>query len=334
VSAGAAKLKLVAEFAQGLGLGKATEIELSSLSGGVSSDVWVARGPLGTACIKQALATLRVSKRWDVPVGRGEFEAKWLETASAIVPSSVPRLLGYEAHSQFIGMEFFPPSNFKNWRTELLAGTVDPAAAVKLGHLVGRIHAETADRPEIAARFQSDSLFDALRLDPYFRSLCAIHPDLRHHLSCIIEQTAATRRVLVHGDVSPKNVLWGGSDVVLLDAECAWYGDPAFDIAFLCTHFLLKMLVVADRRDEIQQCFVGYLGAYASHVNWEPITALWRRSAALLSAMLLARVDGKSPVDYLAVPQRDRTRDFARSMLRDQPESPEDVRAAWSVQHH
>ena len=39
--------------------------------------------------------------------------------------------------------------------------------------------------------------------------------------------TAATKRVLVHGDFSPKNLLAGAGGPVILDAECAWYGDPA-----------------------------------------------------------------------------------------------------------
>jgi 5-methylthioribose kinase len=321
--------RAVVEFAAGLGLGKAEDIELSPISGGVSSDVWLARGPLGTACIKQALPTLRVAKRWDVPVRRGEFEARWLEIVSTIVPSSVPRMLGYEPRSYLIGMEYFVPADFPNWRSEMMAGKVDPLIAKSLGRLVGAIHAATADRPDIAARFDSDTLFDALRLDPYFRSLHPSHSDLSGRIDEIIQSTASTRRVLVHGDVSPKNVLAGKSGAILLDAECAWFGDPAFDVAFLCTHLLLKTLVLAENRAALDTCFSEYLTAYESQVSWEPLEQLWMRSAALLSAMLLARIDGKSPVDYLSDRDRNWVRVFARNMLRQSPQSPDKVRLAW-----
>lgn len=319
----------VADFAAALGLGNAGEIELFPLSGGVSSDVWKAVGPRGTACIKQALPTLRVISRWDVPVKRGEYEARWLETASGIVPLSVPKMFKYEPHSHMIGMQFFAPEEFPNWRARLLDGTVDGGVAGALGHVVGNIHAATADATAIAARFDSDVLFDALRLDPYFRSLQPRHPDLAERLDKIIERTATTRRVLVHGDVSPKNVLVGSIGPILLDAECAWFGDPAFDVAFLCTHLLLKTRVRPDRAAELRRAFAGYINAYESHVDWEPLTALRERSADLLAAMLLARIDGKSPVDYLPPSCCDWVRNAARALLQGDPTSPAEVLNAW-----
>ncbi len=54
--------------------------------------------------------------------------------------------------------------------------------------------------------------------------------------------TLAAKIALVHGDVSPKKVPAGPRGPVFLDAECAWYGDPAFDLAFCLNHLLLKCL--------------------------------------------------------------------------------------------
>jgi aminoglycoside phosphotransferase (APT) family kinase protein len=268
--------------------------------------------------------------RWDVPVRRGEFEARWLETASVLVPPSVPKMLGYEPHSHLIGMQFFAPEEFPNWRSQIMHGHVDRAVASSLGHIVGTIHAATADRPDIRTRFDSDSLFDALRLDPYFRSLRSMHPDLAERLDEIIERTATTRRVLVHGDVSPKNVLVGKAGPILLDAECAWFGDPAFDVAFLCTHLLLKARVKPTHATELRGAFADYINAYESHVNWESLSAIQERSADLLAAMLLARIDGKSPVDYLPQSSRNWVRSVARDLLNGKSASPIDVLNAWS----
>jgi 5-methylthioribose kinase len=322
-------LESVAQFAATLGLGDAAQIHLSVLSGGVSSDVWKAVGPKGVACIKRALPTLRVAKRWDVPVRRGEFEARWLETACAIAPTSVPRILGYDHALHLIGMQFFAAEQYPNWRDQMLAGHVDRHTAGAMGHLVGSIHAATVGKPMIEARFDSDELFDALRLDPYFRSLQTSHPDLKVRLAAIIERTASTRRALVHGDVSPKNVLVGECGPVLLDAECAWFGDPAFDLAFLCTHLLLKVLVVPSRATDLKDAFTDYVAAYESQVTWEPLTEIRERSADLLVAMLLARIDGKSPVDYLNALDRIQVRNFARDRLIEKCISPNTIADAW-----
>ena len=319
----------VAAFAAALGLGDAAEIQLAAISGGVSSDVWRASGPKGVACVKRALPTLRVAKQWDVPVRRSEFEARWLETARAIAPASVPRVLGCDHVLHLIGMQFFAAEEYPNWRDQMLDGKVDRRIAGAMGHLVGSIHEATADKQVIEARFDSDELFDALRLDPYFRSLKTPHPDLTERLDTIIDRTASTRRALVHGDVSPKNVLVGEHGPILLDAECAWFGDPAFDVAFLCTHLLLKVRAIPSRAAELKRAFADYIDAYESHVTWEPLAEIRERSSDLLVAMLLARIDGKSPVDYLAEADRIWVRRFARHKLLEKGTSPAAIADAW-----
>jgi len=319
----------VLQFAGLLGVGSAAEIQLTALSGGVSSDVWKVTGPLGSACIKRALPTLRVARRWDVSVERSEYEYRWLVTAHAIVPSAVPQVLNYQPHTHLIGMQYFPPDSFPNWRIELLEGRIEGSFAADPGHTLGRVHAATTDDAAIRERFASDALFDALRLDPYFRSLRSQHTDLAHRLDRIIEITATTRRVLVHGDVSPKNILVGKAGPILLDAECAWYGDPAFDVAFTCTHLLLKMCMLPDRMSSLRECFARYTSAYESHVHWEPLDELRLRCADLLEAMLLARIDGKSPVDYLPEASRKWVRTFAIEMLMQETHSPDQICQEW-----
>lgn len=319
----------IADFASRLGIGAPSDLTLQPLSGGVSSDVFKVQGPRGVACVKQALATLRVTRRWDVPIERSLFEYRWLQLAQGVVPHAVPRVLGYDAERHLIGMEYFPPDAFPNWRNELLAGRVDARIASALGHVVGKMHAATANSPAVAASFASDDLFDALRLDPYFRALGARHADLSPRLNEMVERTANTRRVLIHGDVSPKNILCGADGPILLDAECAWFGDPAFDVAFPCTHWLLKMVARPAYMGSYATCFVGFLSAYEFHVQWEALDTLHTRTASLLAAMLLARVDGKSPVDYLSSEASETVRGFARDMIERLPPTPLDILESW-----
>jgi hypothetical protein len=119
----------------------------------------------------------------------------------------------------------------------------------------------------------------------------------------------------VHGDVSPKNILVAGHGPVFLDAECAWYGDPAFDLAFCLNHMFLKSVWVPAARQGFLDCFMALQSAYLRGVTWEPPAALEERAATLLPGLLLGRVDGKSPVEYLDAAGQSLVRDAARKLL-------------------
>jgi aminoglycoside phosphotransferase (APT) family kinase protein len=197
--------------------------------------------------------------------------------------------------------------------------------------VLARIQAATAGRADIAQRFADDTAFRALRLSAYFAAAAQANPECAPALSALIEITAATRRALVHGDVSPKNNLVGPAGPVLLDAECAWYGDPAFDAAFCLTHLLLKCLWRPAHRADYLACFDAFVAAYLAGVDWEPPAALEARACRLLAGMLLARVDGKSPVEYLTNDdQRARARTFARRLLLAPAQRLATIRDLWT----
>ena len=142
------------------------------------------------------------------------------------------------------------------------------------------------------------------------------HPALAARLADLAQITATHQRVLVHGDFSPKNLLIGPDGPVVLDAECAWFGDPAFDLAFVLNHLLLKGVWKRHWRSGYLHLFERLVGAYRAHVGWEPWQALDARTAALLPGLLLGRVDGKSPVEYVtADADKDAIRAFARGLL-------------------
>jgi len=206
---------------------------------------------------------------------------------------------------------------------------VGVAAAV--GRQLGRIHAGTADDPAIAARFDSEAIFRPIRLEPYLLATAERHPDRADALRRLVEATLADRRALVHGDVSPKNILVGPQGPVFLDAECAWFGDPAFDIAFCANHMLLKCLWVPEAVDGFLACFDALVADYLDQVAWEPVADLDARAARLLPGLFLARVDGKSPVEYLtAGADKDRVHRVARALLADPVDRLAEVRGAWA----
>lgn len=289
------------------------EPALIPLTGGVSSDVFRLDLPEGPVCVKQALAKLRVAADWRAPVERSHYEVEWLRTAAPFAEGATPRVLYEDPAANLFVMSFFDPELHSVWKSDLAAGKVDPSFAGQVGRMVAAIHAGAAGRPDIAAKFQTTALFEELRLAPFLRRCAEVHADLAPRLIGLADRTATARITLVHGDVSPKNILCGPKGPVLLDAECAWYGDPAFDLAFCSAHLLLKTIWKPQYAAAYLEAFAALQAGYLAGVTWEPAPALEARAAELTAAILLARVDGKSPADYL---QTEGDRGFVREAAR------------------
>jgi 5-methylthioribose kinase len=302
------------------------------LGGGVSSDIWRVDRARGPICVKRALAKLKVAADWRAPVERNAYEVAWIETAGRLVPGSAPRILGHDRQAGLFAMELLDPADHRLWKAELMDGRADPSFAAQVGRSLAAIHAGTASDPEIAARFPTDAIFHAIRLEPYLEATARAHLDLAPALLALVEVTARTRRALVHGDVSPKNILVGPRGPVFLDAECAWYGDPAFDLAFCLNHLLLKCRWRPQAAAGYLDCFRQLARAYLAGVTWEESAALEGRVARLLPGLSLARIDGKSPVEYItAESDKNIVRKTARWLLANPVDTLAQVVSAWSV---
>jgi aminoglycoside phosphotransferase (APT) family kinase protein len=293
------------------------QVSATALAGGISSDIYRVDLPSGvTVCVKRALPKLKVAADWRAPVSRNRWEAEWMRTAGEIVPAAIPKVLGEDRNSGCFAMEYFPPERFSTWKALLAAGGVDNSEAARVGDTLGRIHAATADRADVAERFATDDIFYDIRLEPYLMATGRAHPQHAARLLELVETTRRTKRTLVHGDFSPKNILCGSACPVIVDAECAWFGDPAFDLAFVLNHLLLKGAWHPQWKAQYVDAFQELCAAYLPLAGWEPRAQVEARAAALLPALLLARIDGKSPVEYITEAViKDEVRAFASLLL-------------------
>ena len=283
--------------------------EISALTGGVSSLIVKVSTEEHSFCVKRALPQLKVAALWEAPVNRNRGEVAWLRYANRIIPGSVPQVLGEDEQDCIFAMAYLPSAQFPVWKQQLLDGVADSQTATRVAELLVKVHAASARDPALLARFDHDEDFVAIRLSPYFLHTAQKHPDCAAALHALVQQTLAHKHVLIHGDVSPKNILNGNSGPVLLDAECACLGDPAFDLAFVLTHMLLKCVYRPADTAAYLACFDALSQRYLQQVDWEAAAKLEIRACALLAGMLLARVDGKSPVEYLTQPEQ---HDFIR----------------------
>ena len=311
---------------------------ITQLTGGVSSLIVRADTARGPICVKQALPQLKVATLWEAPVERNRAEVAWMRIADRIVPGCVPAILGEDAQDNAFAMQWLAPDRYPIWKAQLRDGIAETDTAQAVGRNLAAIHTATAGDARLARSFAHDAGFYAIRLEPYFVETARRHPECAAALHGLAQTTANTKLALVHGDISPKNILVGpvhegrAAHPIFLDAECAWYGDPAFDIAFCLNHLLLKCVWRPDMKQDFLACFDRLSATYLAGVTWEAPAQIEARAAALLAGMLLARIDGKSPVEYITTDaDRDRVRRFAVPLLLQPARRLSEIRQRWSA---
>ncbi len=299
-----------------LGLcGAADVVSVRPLTGGVASDIGVVDLGDRQICVKFALEKLKVREEWRAPLRRNRAEYAWLAFAASVAPRSVPRLYGRSERENGFAMEFLPPDQVYNWKQALLRAEPPAGEAAAVGGVIGRIHAASTEPAFDRTGFENSDDFHALRIDPYLLFTAGRHAAVSPQLRSLADGLAATDRVLIHGDVSPKNILMRTGHPVILDAECATMGDPCFDIAFCLNHLVLKAVHLPEMAAVLHTEIKDFWTAYQPHVSWEDHGALEARVCALLPALMLARVDGKSPVEYLSDTARDHVRLLSLSLI-------------------
>jgi 5-methylthioribose kinase len=306
---------------------KGQRLAIAPLAGGVSCDVWQVRADDGPdMVVKRALPKLRVASEWRAPAERAGTEVDWFNLVAGIDPRLVPEVLGEDRAHHMFAMEYLAPQTHPLWKTELAEGRADAAFAARVGETLAHIHAATANREDVAHDFAHDMQFHALRLEPYLLYSAKQNADVAPRIRALANSVGLARIALMQGDISPKNILIGPDGPVFLDAETACYGDPVFDLAFCLNHLLLKTVWHPEHKAAYLESFAALSRAYVDAVTWEEPDDLEIRAAALLPALLLARVDGKSPVEYLTA-DADKTfvRAAAKAMLKRAPRTLDDA---------
>ncbi len=272
---------------------------LQTLSGGVSNrTVWVRRGDGADWVIKQALAKLRVQVDWFSGPERIQREAAGMRWLGKIIPGHVPEVIFSDSERNILAMSAVPQPH-ENWKTLLLNGHTDQRYAQSFGQLLAKIHSAAVDYPQLADEFAERRFFEELRLEPYYGYTATQVPEAAPFLIQLIDATRARRLALVHGDYSPKNVLVHHDKLIILDYEVIHFGDPAFDVGFSLTHFLSKAHHLTARRQAFLEMARHYWQSYMDALSPDLRAPVRQQAVKHTLACMLARVAGRSPLEYL-----------------------------------
>jgi 5-methylthioribose kinase len=291
---------------------------VSQLSGGVSNVVLAVECDAARVVVKQALPQLRVKDLWLAKRERAISEADALVLAGAITPGVVPTVIDVDRERCALTIASAPPE-WVTWKSHLLGGVVDPDVGSRLGDTLAKWHSATFGDALVAERFADYEAFDQLRVDPFHRTVSARRPELAAAITRLVAQMEATHVCLVHGDYSPKNVLVGDG-MWVIDFEVAHFGDPVFDVAYMLNHLLLKLIHMPGSASALETTATRFWEAYGAGVP-DGLRPATQYLLAHVGVLMVARVDGKSPVEYLTPGGQDLARELGSWLLLDPPGS-------------
>lgn len=294
--------------------------KVSVLQGGVSNKTVLLERETESWVIKQALPKLRVQVDWFSDPTRIHREALGLRYLSQFMPQHVPQFIFEDVDNHILAMSAVPEPH-QNWKSVLLNGDIVQHHVKAFGELLGTLHRQAYERrTDFADSFADTTFFESLRLEPYYLYAASQVSEAATFLETLVEETRKQQTTLVHGDYSPKNILIYNNTFILLDYEVIHWGDPAFDVGFGMTHLLSKAHYLAEQRSTFLNAAWVFWKSYSRLVkdlSWS--RGLEARAVRHTLACMLARVRGRSPLEYLNDEQRERQEKVVIALMSQPP---------------
>ena len=275
-------------------------LEYKRLKGGVSSEVYEVRIKQNSFCLKRSLKKLLVKKNWIVNQNRIYYEYLWLNHCRKILKNNIPKTFEYNKKQKYILMEYFDASKFKTLKELYFKANINLNTIKSISKHLYKIHSQSKNYKTKNIFIKNNNNFFKLRLDPYFNEIARVYPKLKKKVKSINKEYLLNASTLVHGDFSPKNILIGNKKIIYLDAECCNYGDPVFDLVFFSNHLLIKSIYFKKQKKKFLKAFKLFYSQYFNNISIREYRKYLLRIINMTPIMLLARIDGKSPVEYIS----------------------------------
>jgi 5-methylthioribose kinase len=301
---------------------------VEALGWGVSNAVLRVETPNRRFVLKQSRPQLRTRDAWFSDLDRVYREQEVMQVLHPLLPPGVVPEVLFSDRPNYVFAMSHAPLEARVWKEALLAGEVDFSLAESAGRVLGRIHEATARQRPLIEPFHDHTVFEQLRVDPFYRRIQERCPDVAEPVASLIEQLLTVQEALCHGDYSPKNILAHGAGFTLVDYETTHLGDPTMDLGFFLSHLMLKSIKRHAERQRYFDLTRAFWRGYESEVHFRSLPELMRRGIGHFGLCVLARIDGTSPVDYLTEgPLREAARRLGRLVLWERPSDWEQVLA-------
>ena len=274
-------------------------VKYKKLEGGVSSEVYYVKTNKNEYCIKRSLKKLLVKKDWIANTNRIKFEYYWLNHCRNILNKNIPKTYEFNNKKKYIVMEYLNNSKYKTLKELYFKKIINLNTIRLISKHLYKIHSKSNNYKTKILFKGNRNNFNDLRLDPYFNEVGRVYPKYKKYVKDLNKNYLINSSTLVHGDFSPKNILIGKNKIVYLDAECCNFGDPIFDLVFFSNHLLLKSIFIKDKSKEFIKSYIIFYKEYLKNLNAEKSKLYIDRIIKMTPIMMLARIDGKSPVEYI-----------------------------------
>ena len=318
-------------YLRGLGLLEAGELAQVEPAGDGNIN-WVRRVRAGdrSFVVKQARPHLERFPEYQAPTTRIVCEARYLEVARPLDRDAVcPGVVRFDEAARVLVLEDLGAA--PRLDAVLASGGDVRGVAQRIARFLGAVHTATADDASLAARFENDAMRrlhgDHIFALPFQPNEFPLPAAVRARAEAIwrdgrvaaiaaeaYERYLDPHGALVHGDVQAGNVLVAARGAVLLDAEIAHIGDPAFDLGMLFAHLWLPAVARGAANDADAAIHAAWR-AYASAMA-DVDASLHERAVRYAAIEMLRRTLGAARV--AAVEQEAaslRVVDFALALL-------------------
>ena len=274
-------------------------VKYKKLEGGVSSEVYYVKTNKNEYCIKRSLKKLLVKKDWIANTNRIKFEYYWLNHCRNILNKNIPKTYEFNNKKKYIVMEYLNNSKYKTLKELYFKKIINLNTIRLISKDLYKIHSKSNNYKTKILFKGNRNNFNDLRLDPYFNEVGRVYPKYKKYVKDLNKNYLINSSTLVHGDFSPKNILIGKNKIIYLDAECCNFGDPIFDLVFFSNHLLLKSIFIKDKSKEFIKSYMIFYKEYLKNLNAKKSKLYIDRIIKMTPIMMLARIDGKSPVEYI-----------------------------------
>lgn len=246
-----------------------------------------------------------------------------IQVMSEIVPPDfIPTVL-LEDRSNFILVTSGPAREAVLWENELARGRVDLQIAAQCGEALATIHNETINASELKSMFKDTKAFEQMRIEPIYDRIADAFPELKKTIDDRAKGLRSSGKVMVLGDLRPRNVWVNKGQIYLVDFATAHFGMPTFDVAFYCSDLCLKAIMNSHQKAAYLEAINVYWLSYFDTARYPKRQQVERSAVRDFGCILLA--NAHTPPVEIDDHTRDLTNRIAQSLLFTELDKIEDI---------